>query len=345
MDTSLGGNILTNILQHKLTSSKKFLAIADYNTNLRIFKIPSAFVKPISSEREIFTQFIDDEVQRKKDQQLWKHEWYESNKDIVDAKKVAEQETNDEVERKDRVKRENDEKRAQMADAEAKKWVGPECSPETLFNFSFYFRRAKKQAKKLVYDLPERLEKKWSEQNYKRLLKIMMERKKVDKDLLEKQTKILKDRMRYNEQKKVAIKESFSRIDEDLSTIRARLIPVEEYQATREELATEFVDQIQTQLNYQEIEGSSLDQIENLPDMIPMTLPDIHDRCKANREILNESLGGGACAKFERFRLLRQQQRMSTCSSMSQLPGSRSVTFSTEFKDYDATHLDIHTTN
>lgn len=71
----------------------------------------------------------------------------------------------------------------------------------------------------MVYDLPERLEKKWNEQNYKRLLKIMMERKKVDKELLEKQTKILKDRMRYNEQKKVAIRENFSRIDEGKSCI------------------------------------------------------------------------------------------------------------------------------
>ena len=198
------------------------------------------------------------------------------------------------------------------------------------------FRRAKKQAKKLTYDLPERLEKKWNEQNYKRLLKIMMERKKVDKELLEKQTKILKDRMRYNEQKRIAIKENFSRIDEDLSTIRARLIPVEQYQATRAELAGELVDEIlQTHLDYQDIETTALQQIVSLPDMKPMKLHDILRRCKMNREILNQSVGGGARAKFERFRYERQQQKMSRFSSVSHLPGNRSVTFSTDLKDHD----------
>lgn len=193
----------------------------------------------------------------------------------------------------------------------------------------------------MVYDLPERLEKKWHEQNYKRLLKIMMERKKVDKELLEKQTKILKDRMRYNDLKKVAIKENFSRIDEDLSTIRARLIPVEEYQATREELASEVVDDImKTQLDYLNIEGSALGEVEKLPEMSPLTLHDILKRCKMNREILNQSLGGGARGKFERFRLERQEHKLSRYSSMSIIPGTRSVTFSTDLKDHNGRLID-----
>lgn len=193
----------------------------------------------------------------------------------------------------------------------------------------------------MVYDLPEKLEKKWSEQNYKRLLKIMMERKKVDKELLEKQTKIIKDRMRYNDQKRVAIKESFSRIDEDLSTIRARLIPIEEYQATREELATETVVEIlKTRLDYENIEVNALADVEKQPDMQPMTLPDILKRCKLNREILNQSVGGGARAKFERFRRERQQRKTSRYSSISHLAGSRSVTFSTDLRDHDGNLVD-----
>lgn len=188
----------------------------------------------------------------------------------------------------------------------------------------------------MVYDLPERMEKKWNDQNYKRLLKIMMERKKVDKELLEQQTKILKDQMRYNEQKKVAIKESFSRIDEDLSTIRARLIPIEEYQSTRDELAGETVDKILTaHLHYQDMEVQALEKIENQPVMQSMTLPDIYRRCKLNRDILNQSVGGGARAKFERFRRERQQHQMSRYSSVSHIAGTRSVTFSTDLRDHD----------
>jgi hypothetical protein len=189
----------------------------------------------------------------------------------------------------------------------------------------------------LVYDLPEKLEKKWNEQNYKRLLKIMMERKKVDKELLEKQTRILKDRMRYNEQKKVAIKENFSRIDDDISTIRARLIPVEQHQTTRAELASEKVNEIlKVHLNYRNIESQALQQVDNQPDMKPMTLPEILKRCKLNREVLNQSMGGGARANFEKHRRKRQQQKMSRYSSVSLLPGSRSVTFSRN--DLDGNH-------
>lgn len=121
INESLGGNVLTFVLQHKLTASMRVLAIADYNTNLRIFNIPSAFVIQPPNEKETFAKFIDDEVQRKKDQEKWKSEWYESNKDIVDAKKVAEQETNDDMEKKERMRKEIEEKRSAMAEAEAKK--------------------------------------------------------------------------------------------------------------------------------------------------------------------------------------------------------------------------------
>lgn len=163
----------------------------------------------------------------------------------------------------------------------------------------------------------------------------MMERKKVDKELLEKQTKFLKDRMRFNEQKKVAIKQSIAKIEDDLSAVRSRLIPLEEYQASRDELVTENVEEIFVKpLDYKTIEKEAIEEIKSQPEMKPMTLADIHMRCKINREVLNQSLGGGAKAKFERFRMEREQnQSISRYSSMSQLPGSRSVTFSTEPKE------------
>jgi len=206
----------------------------------------------------------------------------------------------------------------------------------------FAFRRAQKNAKKLVYDLPEKLEKKWQEQNYKRLLKVMMERKKVDKALLETQTKVLKDRMSYDEKKKVAIKESLAKGESDLSTIRARLFPVAEYQTTREELVNESVEEIfKTLGQYTKIEEVALQQISHRPERDAPNLHQILKRCRTNREILNQSLGGGARAKFEHFKRERQQRRMSRFSSISHLPNpSRLVTFSTDPKDLDSTFAD-----
>jgi hypothetical protein len=197
------------------------------------------------------------------------------------------------------------------------------------------FRLAKKNARKMVYDLPERLEKKWNEQNFKRLLKVMMERKKVDRELLEKQTKILKERMLYNEKKKVAIKENLAKVGNDYSSIRARLIPTEEYCETRGDLVLENVDLIFTtkSLDYNAIEQDALIQIENQVERKVMTYPELIMRCKSNREILNQSMGGGAYSKFERFKLERQQHQMSRYSSITHLGGSRSVTFSADLKD------------
>ncbi|CRL02297.1 CLUMA_CG015432, isoform A [Clunio marinus] len=327
MEESLGGYMLTFVLQHKLMLSKRLLAIADYNTNLRIFTIPSAFVHQLPDEIQVFTQLINEEIERKKGQEQWKIEWYESNKDIVEARNVAEKELNDELEKKEKLRREYEEKRAEMAEIEAQK-------------------RAKKQAKKMVFDLPQRLEKKYNEQNYKRLLKVLMERKKVDKELLDKQTKVLKERMRYNEQKRVAIKENFSKINEDLSTIRARLIPVEEYQASRNELATEAVDEIlRSKLDYQLIEEQSLAQLETLPEMHPMTKADILRRCKENRDWLNQSMGGGDRLSFENSKLKRHIRKMSDLSVISHFPGNRSVTFSADLKDHDSRLIDTPISN
>lgn len=118
---SLGGNMLTAVLQHKLTSTKRLLAIADFNTNLRIFMIPNGFVAKLQDETDAFAKMIDDEVKRKRNQEVWKVEWYESNKDIVEAKKLAEEQVNEDAERKERMRKEIEEKRAAMAEAEAKK--------------------------------------------------------------------------------------------------------------------------------------------------------------------------------------------------------------------------------
>lgn len=169
--------------------------------------------------------------------------------------------------------------------------------------------------------------------NYKRLLKIMTDRKlKVDHELLEQQTKPLKDRMKYSEDKKKAIKESFSRIDSDLATIRARLMPVVQHEATREELVKESVVAIIKQESrvYKKFEDDALkvvrDNLEDAYNTPPMTMSEIIRRSKQNREILNNSLGGGNSIG-PKERLQRYKERRFSKSPQNR---SRSVTFSHE---------------
>lgn len=118
---SLGGNILSHIEQHKLPISRRLIGVGDHNTNLRIFIVPNSFTQMVDEEEKFFKKFIEKEVQRKRDQDQWRVEWYEANKDIVDAKKDVELQMIDEKEKKERMMREIEEKRAAMAEAEAKK--------------------------------------------------------------------------------------------------------------------------------------------------------------------------------------------------------------------------------
>lgn len=318
MTESLGGNILTTLLQHKLSLPKRVLAIADFNTNLRILEIPRAFVQQVPHEEEFLKNFVYDEVQRKTEQEKWKEEWYLANKDIIDAKKVADEQLRAEKEKKEKASKEMEDYKARMAEEEAKK-------------------RAQRKAKRMVYDLPERLEKKFNEQNFKRLLKVMMDRKKVDQVMLEKQTKILKDRIKYAERQKSAIKESFARIDEDLATIRARLVPVEEYQATREELVHESVESIlTTKLDFEGVEEEALKKVGEHEELKPMSLPEIQERIKRNRTVLSQHLGGYNIEhreRYERYKQARREGKTGRLSSFS--PGSRerSVTFSSDIND------------
>lgn len=121
LSESLGGNILSQIEQHKSPISRRLIGVADHNTNLRIFILPHAFTQKHEEEEKFFKKFIENEIKRKRDQDQWREEWYDANKDIVDAKKDVEMQIIDEKEKKERMMKEIEEKRAAMAEAEAKK--------------------------------------------------------------------------------------------------------------------------------------------------------------------------------------------------------------------------------
>lgn len=121
LSESLGGNILSYIKQHKLPLSKRLVAIGDHNSSLRIFIVPNSFAQQCEDEEKIFKKFIEKEVQRKRDQDQWREEWFEANKDIIDAKKDVEVQITDEKDKKDKMMKEIEDKRNAMAEAEAKK--------------------------------------------------------------------------------------------------------------------------------------------------------------------------------------------------------------------------------
>lgn len=76
-----------------------------------------------------------------------------------------------------------------------------------------------------MYDLPERLHHKWETMNIKRLMKVLLELKHFDPEMIAMHIKPERDRLAYNERKKRAIEENFHKIHHEVSELRARLIP------------------------------------------------------------------------------------------------------------------------
>lgn len=308
---SLGGNTITALSQHKLSLSKHAFAIGDYNSNFRILLIPPNFVNTLNEEVQFFEIFINREILRKKSLHEWQKKWLEKNQDVISARIEAANKTKADFEKMEKQKQhEEDFKNRQLADELRKKTL--------------------KDSKKIVFDLPERLEKKWDEMNFKRQLKILMIRKMVDPELLAKQTKPKKDILKYNEEKKVAIKKSFMKIDEDIASIRARLLPIETKETDRLEIVNDLVEEIMTEeQSYDLIESEALGWLQANEIVPNITNSDIIKRGRQRRELINVSVGSNTIHRHQ-YKKIKKYRRLSQIKEDVSLESvhKKSVTFS-----------------
>lgn len=246
---------------------------------------------------------------------VWQKKWLEKNQDIIEARIKAADESKLEFERlENQKKREEELKNRQVAEELRKKNL--------------------KDSKKIVFDLPERLEKKWDEMNFKRSMKILMIRKMVDPELLAKQTKPKKDIIKYNEEKKIAIKKSFMKIDEDVAVIRARLLPTETKEIDRLEIITDSVEGIMTEeLSYDQIESEALGWLHANQIIPNITNSDIIKRGRQRREFINISVGSNTTHRNQ-YKKIKKNRRLSQIKEEVSLESlsKKSVTFSENLK-------------
>lgn len=147
-------------------------------------------------------------MERKEFLNKWQTEYYNSNADIRAARLQAAAEAQLEAERLEKEFREQEDIRIRREETEAR-------------------RAYHKLHNKAVFDMPEKLERKWDESNIKRLTKKLMAMKQVDPALLAKLTKPEKERLKYCALKRRAVEESFKRVSSDMAELRAKLIPAE----------------------------------------------------------------------------------------------------------------------
>ncbi|XP_058442793.1 dynein axonemal intermediate chain 3 [Malaya genurostris] len=269
---SLGGHILTYLSQHKLSASKKYLAVADYNSNIRIFSIPASFSEPIPNENTKFEKFIQHELSRKEAQESWIQSYYEAHKETIEIQTKAKREAKELAERMEIENKEHAEFLKRQAVEEAKK-------------------KAKMDSEKRI-DLAKRSEAQWRQKNYKRLLHSMMARRNISPGQLAKQMRPEKEIRKYNEEKRAAIIEDFARIEDDYNEIKAQLIPTDKVSVSRSEQLKGCISRYEKEiLDYQRVENEAKQILQNFELPTTASFSDILARGRQRREIINHELG------------------------------------------------------
>lgn len=129
--------------------------------------------------------------------------------------------------------------------------------------------------------------------NIKRMMNVLMTRKMVNAESLEKETRLEKERLKFEEEKKKAIKQSSILLQEEVLETRAKILVKETIETERPELVKEFALSILkgTQAYTQVDEACEL-FIEESFDCEEIPTRDFVGRGVIRRLNLNCSLGG-----------------------------------------------------
>lgn len=104
------------------------------------------------------------------------------------------------------------------------------------------------------------MRRKWEEKQMKRLMKALLTLKGFDLEKIAQHIKPEKDRIAYNEAKKHAIAERFRKIHQEISEIRARLLPQTDVDHVAERL--NFIKNNVDNMLSGDLDGFQYDSIE-----------------------------------------------------------------------------------
>lgn len=123
MTEVLGGGIITAVTEHRPSLPSKILGIGDYNSSIRMVKLPHSFDVPLDDELSVsmggllklfapsvtplpssprpqkLVKYVLRQIGRKRSIKAWENKYYEMNKDIIEAKRQAEEDARKEMER------------------------------------------------------------------------------------------------------------------------------------------------------------------------------------------------------------------------------------------------------
>ncbi|XP_076761424.1 dynein axonemal intermediate chain 3 [Xylocopa sonorina] len=180
---SLSGRIITGIYTHELYLIPQCVGFCDFNGILRMFLAPDVFLKTDPTTFVWLTNFIERQITRVKTSKSWTEQWLEANYKIIEKKRLAkEMEKKRQVEEKIRA--------AKVIDIEA---------------------TVQRQGRSLKpWEIIEEAREKWKERELQHMQEVILEKKGLKKDDLEKQRepilKLRQDAQRKKERLKETIK-------------------------------------------------------------------------------------------------------------------------------------------
>ncbi|KAL7733211.1 hypothetical protein ACLKA6_004720 [Drosophila palustris] len=266
----LGGGIITSVTEHRPSLPNKILGIGDYNSSIRMVKLPHSFDVPLDNELAKLMKYVLRQISRKISIRAWEQKYYELNKDIIEAKRQAEEEARKEMER---LEREQQNIRKRPSDAE---------------------EDADGKGKKLggaPYN--ERMAKKFDELNLNRMMTILMSRKQMDPEKLARETALEKERLSYETAKKESHARLLQTVDEDVATIRSRILPAEIPDMQRSEMIAERVkNEMAMAQSYESVCEEAAEKLKNFPELKSIDYIELLERGMQRRQLLDQSLGG-----------------------------------------------------
>ncbi|XP_064539863.1 dynein axonemal intermediate chain 3 [Drosophila montana] len=264
----LGGGIITAVTEHRPSLPNKILGIGDYNSSIRMVKLPHSFDVPLDNELAKLMKYVLRQITRKMNIRAWEQKYYELNKDIIEAKREAEEEARKEMERLEREQL-NPRKRAS------------EMEEELMGNF------------KGGSNYNERMAKKWDELNLNRMMTILMSRKQMDPEKLARETALEKERLSYETAKKESHANLLQTVEDDVATIRSRILPAEVQDMQRSEMIAERVkNEMAMAESYESVEKSAFKKLQRFPELKSIDYIELLERGLQRRQLLDQSLGG-----------------------------------------------------
>ncbi|XP_022214171.2 dynein intermediate chain 3, axonemal [Drosophila obscura] len=267
----LGGGIITGITEHRPSLPYKILGIGDYNSSIRMVKLPHSFDVPLDNELQKLMNYVLKEERRKIGIQAWEQKYYELNKDIIEAKREAEEDTRKEMERIEREEQLNSRKR--QADAEEENAASSKPTAGLAYN--------------------ERMAVLWDELNLNRMMTILMSRKQMDPEKLARETALQKEQLSYEAAKKESHVKLLSTLDSEINTIRSRILPAEVPDLQRSEMIQERIKhEMEMADTYEKVAEDSFEILNMFNEFKPIDYIEFLERGRQRRQLLDQSLGG-----------------------------------------------------